>query len=156
MAELPFVAVGLLVTAIGVVLALYPSLYLNLRWVREIYNPKLVSSPYFRVQMRALGLFFSLFGLVFMATTIQKLAAPYLPSLEQTLYVALIVIFFTVWSGGIVVWILEKLNVIRPSLKERYDSLTPEQDSIRQQKEVVVFASILAAVVLVCILMALK
>lgn len=156
MAELPFVATGLLITAVGVALALYPSLYLNLRSVREIYNPKLLSSPYFRVQMRALGLVFSLFGLVFTASAIQKFAAPYLPSLERTLYAALMVIFFAVWVGGLLIWILEKLKVIRPSLKERYDSLTQEQDGIRQQKEVVAFASILGAVVLVCILTALK
>ncbi len=153
MGAVPFVAAGLLIIIFGMVLVLRPSVYLNLRHVRDTYNPKLLSSPYFRVQMRGLGLVFSLFGFVFAASIIQKIAvAPYLLSLEQTLYAALMVVFFALWVGAVLTWILEKVRLIKPSLKERYDSVTPEQDTIRQHKEAVAFASILGAVLFASVL----
>jgi hypothetical protein len=130
--------VGFLLLAFGLVLVLRPSFYLNLKSVRETYNPKLLGSGYFRLQMRTLGVVFTLFACAFLVSIVHK-------GFEQTLFAVLMVVFWIVWIGFLLIWIAEKVRIIRPSLKERYDAITAEEDARRQEKETLFFAGSLVA-----------
>ena len=147
----PFIAFGILIVGFGLVLLARPSLYLNLRHVRNTFNPNLLNSPFYRVQTRAFGLVLTLFGLD-LAFAVARKASAFFATLQEVLHVTLFIVFFAIWIGTVLLWVLEKLKVIRPPLKERYDAASPELDVYRQHKETVVFLCVLAGVVLIAAL----
>jgi len=64
------------------------------------------------------------------------------------------VVFFIVWFGYLFDWIAGKLGVIKPTLKERFDQLSPTQDASLQRKEPRIAGYVLAGVLLLAVLLA--
>jgi hypothetical protein len=143
------IAVIVLILGIGLVMLFVPSLYLNLKHTRETFNPKLVASAWYRVQLRILGLFFTMLACGIVSGEMRRLTgASYWRAYSDALSRMLLPIFWTVWIGAILLWLTEKTGIIRPSLKDRYDSLSAEADALRVRKETKVFAVVLAALLL--------
>ena len=134
---------------LGCVLLFRPSLYMNLKHVRDTYNPKLLARPSFRINLRTMGLLFCLF--ILMPAT-QGLAAwtsnAFLSAFSKTLFQVLIVVFFVLWFGYVFDWVAGKLKIISPSFKERLDQLSPEQDAAFQRRETKIAGFALGSVLL--------
>jgi hypothetical protein len=130
------VVMVLIFGTIGCVMLFRPSLYMNLKHVRDTYNPKLLGSPWFRINLRSIGFLLCLF--ILMPAT-QALAGwtgnAYFSAFSKTLFQVMIVVFFVLWFGYLFDWIAGKLKIIAPSFKERLDQLSPEQDITLQKRE---------------------
>ena len=142
------IAMGALILCMGAVVMLRPSVWMNLRSVQETYNPKLLASPYFRVQMRAIGALFTLFGVGWTGSSLQRLAPRFLRSWQQNFFHVFIAIFLVIWCAGMASIVLSKLGLSKVNWKERYDAVTAEEDKRRQQKEIVVMSSCVVVIVL--------
>lgn len=135
--------------AIGCVMLFRPDLYMNLKHVRDTYNPKLLASPWFRVNLRSIGFLFCLF--ILMPAT-QALAGwtgnAFFSAFSKTLFQVMIIVFFVLWSGYVFAWIAGKLKIIVPSFKDRLDQLSPEQDAALQRREMKIAGFALGTVLL--------
>jgi hypothetical protein len=145
---LPIAAI-VLILGIGLVMLFVPSLYLNLKQTRETFNPKLVASAWYRVQLRIVGLFFTMLGCGIVSGAMRRLTgASYWRAYSDALSLTLLPLFWIIWIGALLLWIAERTGIVRPSLKDHYDSLSPEADAQRVRKETKVFAALLAALLL--------
>ena len=139
----------LAVLAYGLLLLLRPNLYLNFKYTRQTFNPNLLNSPC--LQMRVIGLAFSLFALLVGTALMGRSGHPeFFKRFVQFGFGGLTVLFCTVWVGSVLLWVLEKFKVIQPTLKERYDRVGPQQDVIRQGREPVILCSLLAIILAGC------
>ena len=130
----------LAVLAYGLLLLLRPNLYLNFKYTRQTFNPNLLNSPWFRLQMRVIGLAFSLFALLVGTALMGRSGHP-------EFFKRFVKFGF---GGSVQFWVLEKFKVIHPTLKERYDRVGPQQDVIRQGRETVILCSLLAIILAGC------
>jgi len=140
---------------IGLVMLFRPSVYLGMKSVRDTYNSKLLASPWFRIHLRVLGLLFCLFILMPASQAVAGITgSQFLAEFSKAIFQVLMVVFFIVWFGYLFDWIAGKLGVIKPTLKERFDQLSPTQDASLQRKEPRIAGYVLAGVLLLAVLLA--
>lgn len=138
-----FFAFTLFFLFIGLVFLVRPLAYYNLPWVRGALNPTWISKPWTRIQMRAVGLVFSLFALCFFSGVLAGVVkSRVLAALRDSLYVAVLITFFSVWAGGVLSWILWRVGPIRSFISSRYAGKAAE-DPEWNQRETFVFCSLL-------------
>ncbi len=92
------------------------------------YNPlwhfELASSSG-ELETALLAIDLTLFGLD-LAFALARKASAFFATVQEVLHVTLFIVFFAIWIGTVLLWVFEKLKVIRPPLKERYDAASPE------------------------------
>jgi hypothetical protein len=139
---------------VGLVMLFRPSAYLGMKSVRDTYNPKLLASPMFRINLRVLGLLFCLFILMPASQAAAGFTgSQFLAAFSKTLFQVLVVIFFVIWFGYVFDWIAGKLRIIKPTLKERFDQMSPAQDASLQRKEPRIAGLVLVGVLLLTVLL---
>lgn len=114
-----FLTIALLIfTGISVVLLVRPSLYM--RWHP---NPWMKNTPWYRIQMRVLGLVICLFVLLVLSGTLKGVSkSDLLEGFSDNILVALWVVFISAWLGGILSWVLWRFSSFRIFIRQHYST----------------------------------
>lgn len=154
------IVAGLLVFSLwfftfGVALVVQPSWYFKfLPQARELYRPEWFERPWNRIQMRALGLVFSLTGLMLLAVSLRGVADwAFLTGVNESLNVVLFITFFTVWTVGLLLFVLWRIAAVR-SFVTKHFSTGAAEGAEWQRRETRVFCSLLFALVVAALIVA--
>jgi hypothetical protein len=141
----------LVFSAISIILVVRPSLYL-----RRYRNPWMEDTPWNRLQMRVVGLVFSLFMLVVL-TGIGKGASKsvLLESFHNNVLIALWITFLIAWVGGILSLILWRFAAIRTFVRNLY-SADKLEDPSWERRMTTTFCSLLSFIVILALFLAAK
>lgn len=135
------------------------SLYLLIRpsqYIRRSKNPWMQDTPWMRLQMRGLGLVFSLFVLMVVSGILGgSTKSTLLGGFHTNILIALWVVFGACWVTGIISWILWRFVAFRIFIRRRFDSEKLENPAW-ERRMTILFCSLLASIVVVAYFLAVE
>lgn len=149
-----WVAFFAVIGAYGLIVLFRPSLHLGWKHIQDTYNPKLLASHWYRLELRFAGLllflmFLGFAGMAGWRLTGNELLMTFSGTLLRVVYLTAAVVVF----GCVVDWISVKVGIVKLTVKERINQLSPEQDAALQGKEPRIAAVVLAGMLLLILLL---
>jgi hypothetical protein len=145
------VVVIFLFAGISVAALIRPSQYI--RWSR---NPWMADTPWNRLQMRAVGLVFTLFALMVLSGILRSSSkSDLLEGFHNNILISLWLAFLSVWVGGILSWILWRFSAFRILVRKHYDTEKLE-DPAWERRMTRTFFSLLLLIVVIALVLAAK
>ncbi len=143
-----FVTFATFFAVAGVAVMLRPTIYTNLRWVREIYNPKWLESKGYHFELRVVALVFALFGLDLMAGVLSGANhSTFAQNLRQNLHVATVGAFLCVWTAGVFAFVLQRFFHVKIPILSGVKAEGDEAQNKRESKIAVVLGAVFLAIV---------
>ena len=141
--------------AFGLVMLFRPSIYLATKYARDTYNPKLLASPWYRIELRFAGLMgISCFLGIASLAAVRLTGNEFLGTFSETLFKMFYVVFTVVCLGYVIDWIGARVGIARLTIKDRINQLSPEQVASLERKEPRIAAAVLVGMLLLSAVLA--
>jgi uncharacterized membrane protein len=132
---------------VSIVLMARPAFYM-----RRYPNPWMEDTPWTRIQLRAVGLIFSLFVILVVSGVLSG-SSNLLDGFSSNINVALFLAFFAAFITGILSWILWRFSSFRIFVRKHYSSEKLE-DPAWERRLTVTFCGLLLGIVSIALILA--
>jgi hypothetical protein len=143
-----FSAIGLLLFVGGFVLIIRPSIYVNSRWTRQVFNPKLLQSRAYQLELRLVALVFALAGFAMLSDiAVGILKVPSARAFEEYSSLAVTITVIAICFVGLFSFVARKI----PAVKNWYSSgsmeAKPNELRLKERKVSIVFCVVFLLIV---------